>query len=65
LPARRALHPSLSRGNAGAKLALTGPSYRQLLKEYDAPQLKPPFNIEARRQAGFSIGELEWLSAQT
>ena len=26
LPARRALHPSLSRGNAGAKIALTGPS---------------------------------------
>jgi uncharacterized ferritin-like protein (DUF455 family) len=39
-------------------------SYRQLLKEYNAPQFKPPFNIEARRQAGFSIGELEWLSAQ-
>jgi len=40
-------------------------SFRQLLKEYHAPQIKPPFNIEARRQAGFSIGELEWLSAQT
>lgn len=39
-----------------------GPTFRQLLVDYDAPPLKPPFNLEARRQAGFSDPELEWLS---
>jgi uncharacterized ferritin-like protein (DUF455 family) len=37
-------------------------TFRQLLVEYDAPPLKPPFNLEARRQAGFSQPELDWLS---
>ena len=36
-------------------------TFRQLLAEYDAPPLKPPFNFEARRQAGFSPNELDWL----
>jgi uncharacterized ferritin-like protein (DUF455 family) len=33
-----------------------------LLVEYDAPPLKPPFNLAARRAAGFSEPELDWLS---
>ena len=37
-------------------------TFRQLLDEYDAPSLKPPFNLEARRAAGFSEPELDWLS---
>jgi uncharacterized ferritin-like protein (DUF455 family) len=36
-------------------------TFRRLLVEYDAPPLKPPFNLEARRQAGFSQPELDWL----
>ena len=36
-------------------------TFRQLLVEYDAPALKPPFNFAARRQAGFSEPELAWL----
>ena len=40
-------------------------TFRQLLVEYDAPPLRPPFNIEARRQGGFSEMELAWLSTQT
>ncbi len=38
-------------------------TFRQLLVEYDAPPLKPPFNLEARRAAGFSETELSWLSS--
>ena len=37
-------------------------TFRQLLVDYDAPPLKPPFNLAARRQAGFSEPELAWLS---
>lgn len=37
-------------------------TFRQLLVDYDAPPLKPPFNLAARRQAGFSESELDWLS---
>jgi len=37
-------------------------TFRQLLVDYDAPPLKPPFNLAARRQAGFSESELAWLS---
>ncbi|MHB8759584.1 MAG: ferritin-like domain-containing protein [Thiobacillus sp.] len=36
-------------------------TFRALLTEYDAPPLKPPFNLRARRQAGFSESELAWL----
>jgi len=38
-------------------------TFRQLLVDYDAPPLKPPFNLAARRQAGFSEPELAWLAA--
>ncbi|HWR76750.1 MAG TPA: ferritin-like domain-containing protein [Thiobacillus sp.] len=37
-------------------------TFRQLLVNYDAPPLKPPFNLAARRKAGFSESELAWLS---
>jgi len=37
-------------------------TFRQLLVDYDAPPLKPPFNLSARRAAGFSEAELDWLS---
>jgi uncharacterized ferritin-like protein (DUF455 family) len=38
-------------------------TFRRLLQEYDAPALKPPFDWEARRAAGFSESELELLQA--
>ena len=38
-------------------------TFRQLLVDYDAPPLRPPFNLEARRRAGFSEPELAWLDA--
>jgi uncharacterized ferritin-like protein (DUF455 family) len=37
-------------------------TFRQLLVDYDAPPLKPPFNLAARRAAGFSESELDWLA---
>jgi len=38
-------------------------TFRQLLVDYGAPPLKPPFNLAARRAAGFSERELDWLNA--
>lgn len=35
--------------------------YGELVERYDAPQLKPPFNQEARKRAGFRDTELEYL----
>ncbi len=35
--------------------------YRELAKKYRAPILKPPFNLEARQQAGFTAEELQLL----
>ncbi|MDR2326865.1 MAG: ferritin-like domain-containing protein [Acidovorax sp.] len=35
--------------------------YLELTKRYEAPRLRPPFNTEARLQAGFTQAELEWL----
>lgn len=35
--------------------------YVTLVKQYEAPRLKPPFNDAARRQAGFTETELRWL----
>ena len=35
--------------------------YRELARQHAAPRLKPPFNDEARRQAGFSEVELAYL----
>ena len=36
-------------------------TFRQLLVDYDAPPLRQPFNLAARRAAGFSEPELDWL----
>jgi uncharacterized ferritin-like protein (DUF455 family) len=35
--------------------------YGELVQRYDAPRLKPPFNNEARLQAGFTEVELSYL----
>jgi uncharacterized ferritin-like protein (DUF455 family) len=35
--------------------------YRLLARRHQAPRLKPPFNTEARRRAGFSEAELAFL----
>ncbi|MDE2607085.1 MAG: ferritin-like domain-containing protein [Burkholderiales bacterium] len=37
--------------------------YGVLVGRYAAPRLHPPFNEEARRQAGFTPEELAWLAA--
>ncbi len=37
------------------------PTFANLCQQYSAPKLKPPFNLEARRQAGFSDLELSLL----
>jgi uncharacterized ferritin-like protein (DUF455 family) len=35
--------------------------YGELVKRYDAPKLRPPFNEEARKRAGFTTAELDYL----
>jgi uncharacterized ferritin-like protein (DUF455 family) len=37
--------------------------YAQLVERHAAPRLHPPFNQEARRQAGFTAEELAWFAA--
>ena len=37
-------------------------TFEKICVEYSAPKLKPPFNLEARRKAGFSETELALLS---
>jgi uncharacterized ferritin-like protein (DUF455 family) len=36
-------------------------AFNMLRERYDAPEIKPPFNLAARRAAGFSEAELEAL----
>jgi uncharacterized ferritin-like protein (DUF455 family) len=38
-------------------------TYRELITQYDAPKLKSPYNLEARRLAGFDDEELNYLAA--
>ena len=38
------------------------PTYAALTSTYDAPRLRGPFNLEARRAAGFSAAELDALN---
>ena len=38
-------------------------TYRELIQQYDAPKLKSPYNIKARRLAGFEEEELIYLAA--
>jgi uncharacterized ferritin-like protein (DUF455 family) len=35
--------------------------YPALVQQYQAPRLKPPYNVEARRQAGFTDAEMRFL----
>jgi uncharacterized ferritin-like protein (DUF455 family) len=35
--------------------------YGELVKHYEAPKLRPPFNTEARKRAGFTKAELDYL----
>ena len=37
---------------------------RWLVQQHEAPRLKPPFNIEARKRAGLTTAELDALVAQ-
>lgn len=39
-------------------------TFKNLLREYDAPPLKPPFNYEGRKAGGFSEQELSWLQTE-
>jgi uncharacterized ferritin-like protein (DUF455 family) len=36
-------------------------TYAELIAQYDAPKLRPPFNMAARQSAGFSTEELQLL----
>jgi uncharacterized ferritin-like protein (DUF455 family) len=36
-------------------------TYRELAQKYSAPKLRGPFNLEARKQAGFTTEELSQL----
>ena len=38
------------------------PTYANLVAQYEAPKLRPPFNMDARRLAGFEEAELDALS---
>ncbi|WP_041680975.1 ferritin-like domain-containing protein [Cupriavidus sp. DF5525] len=38
-------------------------TYAKLAEQYRAPKLRGPFNLEARRAAGFDEAELAWLEA--
>jgi uncharacterized ferritin-like protein (DUF455 family) len=35
--------------------------YRALVAQYAAPRLRPPFNVQARRAAGFTQAEIDYL----
>ena len=39
-------------------------TFRQLLAEHAPNAVRPPFNLEARRQAGFDSEEIDWLLGQ-
>jgi uncharacterized ferritin-like protein (DUF455 family) len=38
-------------------------TYAELIAQYDAPKLRPPFNMAARRLAGFEQKELDALDS--
>jgi len=38
-------------------------TFARLIKEYDAPRIRPPFHVEARRAAGFSDAEIQYLES--
>jgi uncharacterized ferritin-like protein (DUF455 family) len=39
------------------------PHFDELVRRHEAPRLKPPFNLEARRAAGFTDAELQRLGS--
>jgi uncharacterized ferritin-like protein (DUF455 family) len=39
--------------------------YPALVQRHTAPRLKPPFNQQARLDAGFTQEEIDWLLAQS
>jgi uncharacterized ferritin-like protein (DUF455 family) len=41
------------------------PTYAELARQYNAPTPRGPFNLEARRQAGFTEDELKALLPQS
>lgn len=41
------------------------PTFEALRQQYQAPKLRPPFNLEARKQAGFSEVELAYLAGES
>ncbi|MFM9834714.1 MAG: DUF455 family protein, partial [Methylophilaceae bacterium] len=38
--------------------------FEALCAQYKAPKLRPPFNMEARKKAGFSDDELAYLNGE-
>ncbi|MFD1121919.1 ferritin-like domain-containing protein [Methylophilus flavus] len=40
-------------------------TFESLRQQYQAPKLRPPFNMEARKLAGFTEAELAYLNADT
>ncbi|MGP1715920.1 MAG: ferritin-like domain-containing protein [Methylophilus sp.] len=40
-------------------------TFEVLRQQYQAPKLRPPFNMEARKRAGFTEAELAYLNADT
>lgn len=39
-------------------------TFEQLCQQFQAPKLRPPYNLEARRKAGFSEVELDYLNGK-
>lgn len=39
-------------------------TFESLRQQYQAPKLRPPFNMEARKLAGFTEAELDYLNAE-
>ena len=37
------------------------PNRPELVEQYKAPRMKPPYNVEARRKAGFTDAEMRFL----
>ena len=63
---RSATWPSATAGTAGCASATASIRWRttpELAARYGAPRLRPPFNLEARRDAGFTAAEIAALDS--
>ena len=49
-------------GPVCSRLRLGPPTTRPALRRHEAPRPRAPFNLEARRRAGFTVEELDALS---